>query len=152
MDLPGPTDTPPTAATCISSICWDPSGNRLAVTLKAPHAAAGTAALFSTSFSPVVTCSLIGFVNPGPAPKPAAADAVGGGGEAGGGAAKSHRSSSSCSEGAEVGSRDVLVRSEQLLAEFAPVSGKASAAAMLSVGQVGGSGELCRVVNVPVYC
>lgn len=33
--------------------------------LKAPHAAAGTVALYSTSFTPVVTCNLIGYASPG---------------------------------------------------------------------------------------
>lgn len=66
-DLPGPTDSPSAAAEqlSISSISWDPTGNRLAVLLKAPHAAAGTVALYSTSFTPVVTCNLVGYVSPG---------------------------------------------------------------------------------------
>jgi hypothetical protein len=66
-DLPGPTDGSSAAPeqSSISSISWDPTGNRLAVLLKAPHAAAGTVALYSTSFTPVVTCNLIGYVSPG---------------------------------------------------------------------------------------
>lgn len=87
--------------------------------LKSPHAAAGTVALYSTTIAPVVSCNLIGYVNPG------AAAAEEEGGEAGG----------------------------PLQAVFAPVSGKAEAAALLSVGlQSSSSGELCRVANVLIFC
>lgn len=127
-DLPGPTDTPPSSPACISSIAWDPTGNRLAVVLKPPHTAAGTVALYSTTISPVVSCNLVGYVNPGPAAAAAESD----GGAAGSGVN-------------EAGAG-------QLQAVFAPVSGKAEAAALLSVGlQSSSSGELCRVANVPMF-
>eukprot|EP00879_Flechtneria_rotunda_P024223 GHRR01025671.1.p1 GENE.GHRR01025671.1~~GHRR01025671.1.p1 ORF type:complete len:102 (-),score=19.41 GHRR01025671.1:296-601(-) len=53
------------AGDCIQSIAWDPAGHRLAVTLAQPHPAAGTLALYSTTFDPVISCHLIGYVQPG---------------------------------------------------------------------------------------
>ena len=137
MDLPGPTDPRPKAVQSpIGSIAWDPTGNRLAVLLQGAHPAAGTVALYSTTFTPVVTCNLIGYVQPGPLPKAAAGDDrsmdevdAGVGGDEGGKAAST----------------------ALLQAVFAPVPGKADAAGLLSVGQRGSNGELCRVLNVPIY-
>lgn len=115
------------AQSSISSISWDRTGNRLAVVLKAPHPAGGTVALYSTSFTPVVTCNLTGFVNPGAAPG-MDADSAGG-------------SSSS----------ELQAGTGLLQAVFAPVTGKPEAAALLSVEQKSSNGELSRVVNVPMY-
>lgn len=100
--------------------------------LKAPHPAAGKVALYSTTFTPVVTCNLIGYVNPGSAPD-GNKDSAGG--------------SSSEQQG------DILAAGTGLLqAVFAPASGKAEAAALLSVGLQRSNGELSKVVNVPIYC
>jgi hypothetical protein len=116
----------------IRSISWDPKGNRLAVLLKAPHAAAGTVALYSTSFTPVVTCNLIGYVNPGCV---AAAEEAQGAG-------------SSSAEGQDAG---LQAGTGLMQAVFAPAPGKPEAAGLLSIGQKGSNGELCRVANVPIF-
>lgn len=130
-DLPGPTDKSTSSTSCISSIAWDPTGNRLAVVLKPPHASAGTVALYSTTSSPVVSCNLVGYVNPG---MPTASEESDG-------------------EAAGSGDRDSgeAKRTGKLQAVFAPVSGRAEAAALLSVGLQSSSGELCRVANVPMF-
>jgi hypothetical protein len=101
------------------------------VLLKAPHPAAGKAALYSTTFTPVVTCNLTGFVNPGQAPGVDADSAEGSGSER---------------EGTALQAGTGLLQ-----AVFAPVAGKPEAAALLSVGQKSSNGELSRVVNVPIY-
>jgi hypothetical protein len=122
------------ARSSISSISWDPKGNRLAVLLKAPHAAAGTVALYSTSFTPVVACNLIGYVNPGCVA--AAEDAH-----------NEHAGSSSAGDQAA----GMQASTGLMQAVFAPAPGKAEAAGLLSIGQKGSNGELCRVANVPIF-
>lgn len=92
-------------------------------------------ALYSTTIDPVVTCHLVGYVN------------------AGQGAVVS-KSSSGSADGGVLGDDDG-VRARVVASVFAPVSGKAEAAGLLSVGVAesggGSSGEVCRVVNVPIY-
>jgi hypothetical protein len=62
----------------IADLAFDPSGRRLAALLRPPHPAAGLAAVFSTTTSPVVHAELVGFARPfagagaGAAPPPAA--------------------------------------------------------------------------------
>jgi hypothetical protein len=53
------------SSSCIQAVQWDPTGTRLAVALGPPHPAAGCIALYSTVASPVVSASLLGFVQPG---------------------------------------------------------------------------------------
>lgn len=118
---------------CISSIAWDPTGNRLAVVLAAPHPAAGTVALFSTTFAPVVQSSLLGFVQPGGL-------AVAG-------------------DAADTGEQEAGTHSSAtagLQVAFAPTPpGKAKCAGLLSVGLPSsgshGTGAIVNVLNVPMY-
>lgn len=118
------------AGGCIQSLAWDPSGNRLAVVLRAPHPAAGSIALYSTSVSPVVTCHLIGFIQPG-----SAASVADGQGQ------------DSMDEAAAA---DAGTQAGCLQAAFAPAPGKAGA--LLSVGlPAAGSGCLSAVRNIPMY-
>lgn len=53
------------SSSCIQAVQWDPTGTRLAVALGPPHPVAGCIALYSTVASPVVSASLLGFVQPG---------------------------------------------------------------------------------------
>ncbi len=118
-------------------LAWDPSGNRLAVVLAKPHPAAGTVALYSTTFTPVVSCNLIGFVQPGAAA--AAADAAG----------KEDGPSSSAAEGVGQCSNSSS-KEQQLQVAFAPVPGRAGA--LLSVGVCSDAdAALAAVHNVPMY-
>lgn len=94
--------------------------------LGAPHPAAGTVALYSTAFVPVVTCNLIGYVQPGGTRASAAAAGDG---------------------------TDAAGPQHALQVAFAPAAAKDKAAGVLSVGVPAGgaAGSVVRVQNVPMY-
>jgi hypothetical protein len=54
---------------CLADFVWDPSGHRLGVLLKAPHAAAGCLAIFAVSTDPVVHARMLGVARPPLAPE-----------------------------------------------------------------------------------
>eukprot|EP00775_Hariotina_reticulata_P008513 gene8513-8695_t len=117
---------------CIENLAWDATGNRLAVVLTHPHPAAGTIALYSTTFQPVVNCTLIGFVQPG-----AAAD---------------HTADTAPQDQDNDQQAPASAHSSRALqVAFASAAGKAGA--LLSLGKCNASSgdALAAVLNVPMY-
>eukprot|EP00878_Enallax_costatus_P009372 GHUV01009794.1.p1 GENE.GHUV01009794.1~~GHUV01009794.1.p1 ORF type:complete len:356 (+),score=107.10 GHUV01009794.1:214-1281(+) len=142
--LPGVSDIQPedqpagtTTAACIQSIAWDPTGNRLAVILGKPHPAAGTVALYSTAYSPVVECKLIGYTQPGVAD---------------GAQAHQRKSLADEDDSSDARADEWSQKSySRLQLAFAPVAGKAGAVLSMGLGSSDGSRALQLVRNVPMY-
>lgn len=119
-------------------MAWDASGSRLAVVLGKPHPAAGTVALYSTSYSPVVDCKLIGYMQPRGVRTSAAAQPS---------PAAEHQDNSNAHENEGAGAQS----SGDLSLAFAPVAGKAGAVLSIRVDSTGASGSLQLLRNVPMY-